>query len=256
MRINKVVFWISLISFASSILFICIFTPLKNFNVCFEVLLNIFISLVGGAFLSGVLAYTNYISIKFQNERDFITNSIAWLNLILDIARWYSEKGTKVNYNVNYNGVEDNDFEEKSKRKNKVMLKNKPLIEDFYNVIKRVGEFDLTLLYNITDDYSNSIWSHSKFSNQKKLNMMLDIEQAFQNYNYMQYDKINHAFTLYETSQIGEYAFYSEVSPHFASLIEEKKHEELRKKLDGFIQLTKINNKINKVYNRNRALPK
>lgn len=84
MRANKKVFWISLAAMVLSIIAIVLFT-IFNCNIVCEIFLNIFISLVGGAFLSAVTAFVVFSTKRKEYIITYCTEYIKVFNLLLDI---------------------------------------------------------------------------------------------------------------------------------------------------------------------------
>ena len=87
MRSNKTIFWISFFTGVVSVALIVLFHWLgfkfgeqKEIYTAVE---NLFISLVGGAFLSAVTSAVGFLVIKRQHETNFASLYI-WRNLILE----------------------------------------------------------------------------------------------------------------------------------------------------------------------------
>lgn len=248
MKINKLVFWISLVSFLLSILCICVFTPLKNCHSVFEVFLNIFISLVGGAFLSGTLAFINFYSIKFEYERDFNTKFITCVNLIRSVANWYSHKGAKVDYNINCADIDKDDFKKLVKLKLNNHAHNKPLVKDLYDRINRIASFDFDSMYAIIDDYCNTIWKPKEKTINGIKDLMISMIRALAEYDYTTNSRVNAVIANYEEGSYDEYILYENIHAHFQSLIIDEKMSVLSNMQSELLAKTKINDKIDRIY--------
>ena len=248
MKINKLVFWISLVSFLLSILCICIFTPLKSCHLVCEVFLNIFISLVGGAFLSGTLAFINFYSIKFKYERDFNIKFITCVNLIYPVANWYSHKKPKVNYNIDCTTIDENDFEKRANLKRKNYEYNKPFVIDLYNRVKQIADFDFDSMYAIIDDYCDTIWNPKGTNKNGIKTLMMSMVRALAEYDYTTNNRINGIITNYEDGSYDEYILYDNIRSYFESLISNEKISNLHDMQNKLLQKTRINYKIDKIY--------
>ncbi len=248
MKANKIVFWISNFAMLLSIVGIAVFTPLKACSVWCEVLMNICISLLGGAFLSSVVAFINFKSIKFQYERDFNTKYISCVNRIRKLANWFTHWEKKVDYDVKYPKNIENDFDKMAEIKMSVFQRNKPYIVDLYQRIDSISTFEFNSLFAITDDYCNSIWKIKECSIKGNLALMIKMVRKIKGYDCLENKSISQTITLYEDNSCEEYMLYKEVAPYFKELCSEDKMTELGTLQKELTTKTKINDKINKIY--------
>ena len=227
---------------------IAVFTPIKACSVWYEVLMNICISLLGGAFLSSVVAFINFKSIKFQYERDFNTKYISCVNKIRKLANWFTHWEKKVDYDVKYPKNIENDFDKMAEIKMSVFQRNKPYIVDLYQRIDSISTFEFNSLFAITDDYCNSIWKIKEFSIKGNLSLMITMIKKIKGYDYLEDKDISGTITLYEENTYDEYLLHKTVSPYFKKLCDESKLDELATLQEKLMKNTKINDKINKIY--------
>ena len=253
MRTNKKVFWFSIITTLVSAIGIIVLITLKDCQEWLEVLLNIFISFLGGAFLSAVLAYVNFYSIKFQHEQDFNKYYVKCFELISHIANWYLLKEKMVNYTVNYSGIDENDISARIKAKIDNNNANKPYIEDLYSRIVKMADFEFDSMYAITDDYCNTIWKPKERKIQGILEHMIKMTKAVREYDYLLDTQTNANVTRYEEGVVDEYCFYREVSPFFKKLMGESRLDNLLQLQSDLLHFTKMNEKIDKHYNNTQT---
>lgn len=83
MRANRKVFWISVVVAILSIVAIAIFSNYEN-KTC-KILSNVFISLVGGAFLAAASAYVTFNIKRKEYIIKFDTDYIGVFNILVDI---------------------------------------------------------------------------------------------------------------------------------------------------------------------------
>lgn len=248
MRANKKVFWISNFVMLLSIVGIAVLTPIKTCSVWYEVLMNICISLLGGAFLSSAVAFINFKSIKFQYERDFNTKYISCVNKIRKLANWFTHWEKKVDYDVKYPKNIENDFDKMAEIKMSVFQRNKPYIVDLYQRIDSISTFEFNSLFAITDDYCNSIWKIKEFSIKGNLALMIKMIGKLKVYDYLEDKSISGTITLYEENKSDEYLLHKNVAPYFKKLCNETNLNELASLQEELMNNTKINDKINKIY--------
>ena len=248
MKTNKIVFWISNFAILLSIIGIAMFTPIKTCSVWYEVLMNICISLLGGAFLSSIVAFINFKSIKFQYERDFNTKYISCVNKIRKLANWFAHWEGKVDYEVKYPKAIGNDFVKINEIKMSVYQRNKPYIVDFYQRIDSISTFEFDSLFAITDDYCNSIWKIKEFSIKGNLALMIKMIKKVKGYDYLEDKNVSKTITLYEENKYDEYLLHKNVSLYFKKICDENNLDELANLQEKLMKNTKINDKINKIY--------
>ncbi len=218
MRANKKVFWISLGAMLLSIVAIVLFTIFKCNIVC-EVFLNIFISLVGGAFLSAVTAFVVFSTKRKEYIVTYCTEYIKVFNVLLDIQNWYSHWAT---------------FPDK-----------KPNNESIQYVLKRFEDiscYDYSTMLMILDDYCALGFCLSK-TGQKLKEMIKAVEEA--NYAYNKTD--SKKFSLYRVNTYDEnymYEFFIKAkSVDINNLF--FKMKELQSEL---LEISKINNYLNSIH--------
>ena len=250
MKVNKKVFWISIATMLVSVTGIVLFTCLKDCNIWFEVMMNIFISLVGGAFLSAAVAVVNFYSIKFEYNKQFSVGYIECVNSIRSLTNWFRNIENKVEYKDSFPQIDANDFCGKSKAKMENSEKNQPYVIDLYNRVVAISKFDFNSLWNITDDYVDSIW-HCKVKQEKSvLLQMIKMVELLADYDYLQYPEISQNITMYEQGTIDEYILYKGIASHFRTIVSDSKMEQINKLQDDFLGMTKLNERMNKIYNK------
>ena len=250
MKVNKKVFWISIATMLVSVTGIVLFTCLKDCNVWFEVMLNIFISLVGGAFLSAAVAVVNFYSIKFEYNKQFSAGYIECVNSIRSLTNWFRNIENKVEYKDSFPQIDANDFCGKIKAKMENIKKNQPYVIDLHDRVVAISKFDFNSLWNITDDYVDSIWRCKVKQEKSVLLQMIKMVELLADYDYLQYPEISQNITMYEQGTIDEYILYKGIASHFRTIVSDSKMEQLNQLQHDFLIMTKLNKRMNKIYNK------
>ena len=71
MRNAKKVIWFSIVVFAISLIMICVSSCLENCGNKWDIVLNIFIILIGGAFLSAATEFISFMQTRKEYEIKF-----------------------------------------------------------------------------------------------------------------------------------------------------------------------------------------
>lgn len=256
MRSNKKVFWISLFSGIISVGLIVLFYWLSTKYICqkdiYTAIENVFISLVGGAFLSAVTSAVGYIIIKRQHETDFASQYIKITNLIKDFGNWYVWDRKDIKY------LEKKDIDKYEKENpNADSLKykldsdkeNDKIIKKFADILENIKNFNYDEFYKITDDYC-SFWF---WKNQNKVfKKMANMISIVRKYDILTTEQ-NYGFGLYQSGVYPAYHVYKYILPIYANLYNKDATIKDICKLEGeFLELTKLNYRLSKVYKTNK----
>ena len=202
-----------------SVVAIVIFTIFKRYVVC-EVFLNIFISLVGGAFLSMATALVAFCAKRKEHIITYCTEYKKIFDILLDVQNWYTHWST--------------------------YPQQKPTDESIKYVLQKfedIHSYNNSKMWEVLDDYCSLDCRLSMAGNKMK-EMMQTVEKV--NYQYNADD--SRKFSLYRVHTYDETYMYkhfikakiSEISTLFLKLAD------LQAEL---LEITKINDyliKINK----------
>lgn len=253
MRSNKTIFWISFFTGVVSVALIVLFHWLgfkfgeqKEIYTAVE---NLFISLVGGAFLSAVTSAVGFLVIKRQHETNFASLYIEITNLIKDFGNWYVWDRK----NIKYLEKKDIDKYEKEnpdgdslKYKLDSDKENDKIIKSFANILENIKNFNYDEFYKITDDYC-SFWFWK--SKNKVFNKMTNMVESVRKYDILTTDQ-NYGFSLYQSGVYPAYHLYKYVLPIYSNLYnKESTIKDICKSESEFLELTKLNYRLSKVYN-------
>lgn len=178
MRANRKVFWISVVVAILSIVAIAIFSNYEN-KTC-KILSNVFISLVGGAFLAAASAYVTFNIKRKEYIIKFDTDYIGVFNILVDIQNWYSHYSTDTNSKPN----------EKS-------------IRFVVSKFEEISNFNYSAMNMILDDFCSLFFLTSKIG--IKLNEMMQMVNKL-NYAYTPADALK--FSQFHTGIYDEQKIY------------------------------------------------
>ena len=256
MRNNKTIFWISfftgVVSVALILLFYwigCKFSEQKEIYTAVE---NVFISLVGGAFLSAVTSAVGFLMIRRQHETNFASLYIEVTNLIKDFGNWYVWDRKDIKY------LEKKDIDKYNKENpNADSLKykldsdkeNDKIIKRFADILENIKNFNYDEFYKITDDYC-SFWF---WKNQNKVfKKMANMISIVRKYDILTTEQ-NYGFGLYQSGIYPGYHIYKYILPIYSNLYNKEATIKEICKLEGeFLELTKLNYLLSKVYKINK----
>lgn len=125
--------------------------------------------------------------------------------------------------------------------------KNQPYVIDLYNRVVAISKFDFNSLWNITDDYVDSIWRCKVKEEKSILLQMIKMVELLADYDYLQYPEISQSITMYEQGTFDEYILYKSVALHFRTLTSDLKMEQINKLQHDFLSMAKLNERMNKI---------
>ena len=256
MRSNKTIFWISFFAGVISIGLIVLFHFLgwkfSEHQEIYTAVENVFISLVGGAFLSAVTSAVGFLTTKRQYETNFASLYIEITNLIKDFGNWYVWDRKDIKY------LEKKDIDKYEKENPdcdslKYKLdsdkENDKIIKRFANILESIKNFNYDEFYKITDDYC-SFWFWKKQN--KVFNKMTSMITAVRKYDILTTEQ-NYGFGLYQSGVYPAYHLYKYILPIYSNLYNKEATIKDICKLEGeFLELTKLNYRLSKVYKTNK----
>lgn len=229
MRSNKTVFWISIGAAILSVIAIVVSVLLYNKYGCeiYDIIKNIFISLVGGALLSAATSFVSYSNTRKQYIIRFSSQYTSLVNIIKQLANWYNWNYKEINYQ---NNIKDSiGYDEK--------------VKQFFDVQQKLYEYDFDKIYEVLDDFCEL--TYTKTPIQPFMKSMLNMINKY-NVNYMK--KENESYTLYKQGTYNEYLLFENVIKSFYKLDINKGIAQLSNKQNEFLELTKINEYLKKIY--------
>lgn len=246
MRANKRIFWIGIFSGIISIIGIVVFTLLNDFYKLsvYDVFKNIFISLVGGAFLSAVTSWVSYKNIKFKCLIDFSSCYIVVLNkvkVLINLMNWHYKDIKYLEFDSLPNDLSD---EEKTLQLQIYDKENKVYVSQIYNAIKEIAIYDYSRMHEILDDYTG-LWLFNK--NPKVRIQMKIMMDALYEYNIL-FKKSKLDYALYEQKTYDEYMFYIKVIQDYYKICKNDKIKNLNEEYSLYLKLSKINDYLNDIY--------
>lgn len=232
MRANKTVFWISVWSAILSVIAITVSVLLYDKYGCqiYDIIKNIFISLLGGAFLSAVTSFASYKNIRKQYIIRFSSQYSNLVNIIKQLANWFNWDYTKIDYQ---NNIKDNSG-------------NDEKVKQFFNLQEKLYEYDFDKIYEVLDDFCELVYSKTPI--QPFMKSMLDMVNKY-NVHYMK--KENQSYTLYKQGTYNEYLLFNNVIKSFAKINIDEGISQLCNEHNKFLELTKINDYLKKIYKDN-----
>ena len=232
MRANKTVFWISVWSAILSVIAITVSVLLYNKYGCqiYDIIKNIFISLLGGAFLSAVTSFASYKNIRKQYIIRFSSQYTNLVNIIKQLANWFNWNYTKIDYQ---NNIKDNSG-------------NDEKVKQFFNLQEKLYEYDFDKIYEVLDDFCELLFTKEPI--QPFMKSMLDMVNKY-NVHYMK--KENQSYTLYKQGTYDEYLLFNNVIKSFADINIDEGITQLCNEHRKFLELTKINDYLKKIYKDN-----
>lgn len=246
MRNNKKVFWISLflgiLSIGLIILLHCLSIKYIDQKDIYTAIENVFISLVGGTWLSMITSRIGFCYTRKQHIIDFCEEYGVLVNKIRLVINWFSIQYNDIKYENFSELVEkmpEKDADEFLDKTNKF---NDEKVRVFYERIKEIEKYDFNKLYFIMDDFCS-------FRLKRKNNIKIKMIEMFKL--VKQYDiaemKSEH-YIGYEEGIYDEWLLYDCVCPRFKEIIKMIPMRCLLCKKQEFIDLTQINKYLNKIY--------
>ena len=244
MKESKKVFWISFFAMIACICMIIIFAPLNScyHKEVFAVFENIFISLIGGTWLSMITAIVSFYNSKRRNVIAFNSEFTNLYNKIVNLHRWYNIKYERVKY-YSCSELEGILSEEKIKKFIKKNDKhNDNIVHQFYKKIKAIEEYNFDRIYECMDDFcSLKIKGESEIKEKMK-----EIVELINKYNVIYLKSVH--FCGYESGIYDEYILYKTLCPQFEKIIKDYPVKQFHIKKKEFLDLTKINKSLEKDY--------
>ena len=229
MRANRTVFWISIGAAILSVIAIVVSVLLYNKYGCeiYDIIKNIFISLVGGALLSAATSFVSYSNTRKQYIIRFSSQYTSLVNIIKKLANWYNWNYKEINYQNNIK--ESIGYDEK--------------VQQFFDIQQKLYEYDFDKIYEVLDDFCEL--AYTKTPIQPFMKSMLNMINKY-NVNYMK--KENESYTLYKQGTYNEYLLFENVIKSFYKLDINEGIAQLSNKQNEFLELTKINEYLKKIY--------
>jgi len=246
MKVNKMVFWISFFVMIICIVLISIFAPLNAIYglEIYAVVENIFISLIGGTWISMMTSVAGYHFEKKQNIISFCNEYTNILNKIKRLHNWFNLQYDDIKYH-SYNEMKetlsDNDLDEFIKTDNNI---NNEKVHQFYERIKDIESYNYDKMYECMDDFC--AFRIAKISPIRS--KMMEMVRLVYEYNVSHMDSVH--FTGYETGIYDEYILFKNLCPKFQKVILENPIDTFHIKRQEFLELTKINDYFEKDYKR------
>ena len=229
MRANRTVFWISIGAAILSVIAIVVSVLLYNKYGCeiYDIIKNIFISLVGGALFSAATSFVSYSNTRKQYIIRFSSQYTSLVNIIKKLANWYNWNYKEINYQ---NNIKDSiGYDEK--------------VKQFFDIQQKLYEYDFDKIYEVLDDFCEL--AYTKTPIQPFMKSMLNMINKY-NVNYMK--KENESYTLYKQGTYNEYLLFENVIKSFYKLDINEGIAQLSNKQNEFLELTKINEYLKKIY--------
>ncbi len=254
MRANKNVFWISIVAGIVSIVGIVVFSLLysKYDLTIYSIFNNIFISLVGGAFLSAVTSYVGYVTLKREKIVAFSSQMIAFIRVVKQLRSWESFYGDEINYKTlnDFSAIEDKDERLKLYLNN--ITENNNKVKEFFNIVKYfIDDATYNSFYIIADDYCDLI-TPTKRKRKKGTKTIRDLLVHFikkiSKYNVLFDNEKNVGISLYKTGVYDEQVLYMHIGDYYKNQLETTSVEELSTLTNEIINKSKINDFLKKIY--------
>ncbi len=256
MKSNKKIFWLSffvgIISIFLIVLFHCLGFKFSCQKEIYSAVENVFISLVGGAFLSAFTSVVGFLTIKRQQETNFASLYVELTNLIKDFGNWYVWAGKDIKY------LEKKDIDKlKKENPNEDFLQykldndkeNDKIISRFADILEMIKNFNYDEFYKITDDYC-SFWLCK--NKNKVFNKMKDMITITRKYDILTTDQ-NYAFGLYRSGIYPASYIYKHILPIYSNLFNnEATIKDICNLEVEFLKLTKLNYHLSKIYKPNK----
>lgn len=249
MRSTKKVFWASLITGIISIGLIILFHSLSSINSnqkdIYTAVENVFISLVGGAFLSSATAFIGFKNIKRKYIVDFSSDYLTIINKIKclqNIINWHFNDIKYVQFSKSDSKL---DHEQKIEQQKVYDIDNDRYVPMIYNSIKDVSAFNLNRMYEILDDYTG-LWLFSK-NPKARVQMKIMMDEVLKYHIANKQCKVDYA--LYEQKDYDNYLFYTKVISEYYKTCKEVSIKNLCDEHKIFLKVTKINDYLKSIYN-------
>lgn len=239
MRASRKVFWINLIAGVVSIIAICISVHLYHCYGCeiFDIIKNIFISLVGGTFLSATLALNEFYNIRKKYIIKFNSEYIKLSNIIFYMANWFNWRYDRVNYQI-----------QKSPELDKI---NDNMVKEFVELEDNLYNYDYDLVFEIIDDFCGLSTQNKNLLLRNKMKEMLNF---INNFNVIYLKEENQAYTLYKQGIYDEYLYFENIIKPFHNKVSNEEVKKLKTLQAEYLSLSKINKYLKKI-NQSRKEP-
>lgn len=206
MRSSKKIFWFSIIIFLLSLFLILISSCLDSEENKWDILLNVFISLIGGAFLSAATAFISFMQTKKDYEIKFYSNVNSLNNILLKILNWYNWDYDKLRYGTTID-TSKMTLEQAEQAHHMVFDGSDEKIKEFISLIVMYKEHNYDEMIYILDDYRGLF----KNKGNKVKRIMIELRNELNNYNIDYHQSMINSYTLYEMGKIPEVAIYNDI---------------------------------------------
>lgn len=210
MRNTKKVFWFSIIVFIVSLIFIFVSSCLENDENKWSIVLNIFISLIGGAFLSAATAFISFMQTKKEYEIKFYSNVNTLNNILLKILNWYNGDYDKIDYKKTID-TSKLTLEQAETAHHLVFDSMDNMVKDFVSLVVSFKEYNYDEMIYILDDYRGLFRNKTN----KIKQIMIELRNKLNKYNISYYPSMMNSYTLYEMGKYPEVAVYNDIVTPF-----------------------------------------
>ncbi len=206
MRNTKKVFWFSIIIFVISLILIFVSSCLENDENEWGIVLNVFISLIGGAFLSAATAFISFMQTKKEYEIKFYSNVNTLNNILLKILNWYNWDYDKIDYKKTID-TSKLSLEQAETAHHLVFDSMDNKVKDVVSLIVSFKEYNYDEMIYILDDYRGLFRNKTN----KIKQIMIDLRNELNKFNIDYHQSMLNSYTLYEMGKCPEVAIYNDI---------------------------------------------
>ncbi len=237
MRNTKKVFWLSIIVFFISLIFIYVSSYFNNDTNHWDIVLNVFIGLISGAFLSATTSYISFMQTKKDYQIKFYSNVVSLNNMLLDVLNWYQWNYEEIDYKKTID-TSNLSLKQIEKAHHLIFDKMDNHVKDFVYLIENYKKYNYDDMVYILDDYRGLLKNKKNEIKQ----VMISIRNLLNKYNIVYYSSMMLSYTLYKMGRCPEVAIYNDV---IVPLLRETdiKDEELKELLNlrkKYLELTNL----------------
>lgn len=210
MRNAKKVFWFSIIVFIASTILVIVSSCWEDDKNRWDIVINIFIGLVGGAFLSAATTSISFMQIKKDYEIKFYSHVNTLNNLLFRILNWYNWNYDKIDYKKTIDT--SNLTMEQAKEAHHFVFDNMDnMVKDYISLVVDFKEYNYDEMIYILDDYRGLFCN----KNNKIKRTMIELRNELNKYNINYYPSMINSYTLYEMGKYPEVAVYNDIVTPF-----------------------------------------
>ena len=217
----------------------------------YSILLNIFISLIGGALISLISSLVAFCQIKKEYEIRFVSQIKCIRNLLGELINWFTWRNGDINFELE-KSIELQKTENDNTL-NFVKSTNDNLVDEFVKIVTNYSNYDFDKIYFILDDYC----SLNLFNRNNSIRiLMYDIMEQINKYNLLYDIEINTTLTLYKQKIYNSYIVYTNVIQVFNERYKNKSKiiSNLNDKIKCYFCKTKIEDYTKKLAPKKKEL--